>query len=259
MKWKLPDDSTAPVITAEEHVKSRHIKKESCMLPETCVIFEIGMALKFVEANFKTITLLETLPCFLEGSVCISIEGHEGVCFTRGGYGAPAAVDTLETVRALGVKCVIVVGMCGGFSDSTNVGNVLIPHKILCEEGTSFHYFDNIEFAEPDRSLYNKGRAYFSNAFEVLTDDAVTSDAFYRQTYAKEAKWREKGCVAVDMESSALLSVSKYYSIPAVSILLCSDKHPLSENDVKWDWGNLGFKETREEFVRQSVNFALQL
>lgn len=61
------------------------------------------------------------------------------------------------------------------------------------------------------------------------------------------------------METSALLSVSRYYSIPAVSILLCSDKHPLSETDPGWAWGNGYFRETCERFVRQSVNFALQL
>lgn len=67
------------------------------------------------------------------------------------------------------------------------------------------------------------------------------------------------GCVGVDMESSALLSVSRYHSIPAVSILLCSDKHPLSENDTAWDWGNADFREIRENFVKQAVMFALQL
>lgn len=47
--------------------------------------------------------------------------------------------------------------------------------------------------------------------------------------------------------------------MPAVSILLCSDKHPLSEKDRKWNWGNSEFKEMRQEFVKQSVLFALQV
>lgn len=59
-------------------------------------------------------------------------------------------------------------------------------------------------------------------------NSTVTTDSFYRQTFAKEAYWREKGCVDVDMEASALLSVSRYYSMPAAAVLLCSDKHPLA-------------------------------
>ena len=259
MNWTLPNDNTAPVITAEKHIHNRYGNTHFDALPKTCVIFEIGMAMDFLESNFQTITLFEKLPCFLEDSRCISIKENETVCFTRGGYGSPAAVDTLETVRALGARRIIVVGMCGGFGEKINVGSVIIPNKILCEEGTSFHYLEHIEFAEPDPALFTKASACFSDRFETSTEPTVTSDAFYRQTYAKEALWREKGCVAVDMESSALLSVSRYYSLPAVSILLCSDRHPVSENSTEWNWGNSSFKEIREQFVRQVVQFALHL
>lgn len=42
-----------------------------------------------------------------------------------------SAVDTLEKVRALGVKCNIIIGRCGGFSASINVCSVLISNKVL--------------------------------------------------------------------------------------------------------------------------------
>lgn len=77
MKWKLQNDCSAPVITAETHINSRHGGADSRLLPETCVIFEMGMALPFIESNFQTITRYETLPCFLEGSKCILIKDNE--------------------------------------------------------------------------------------------------------------------------------------------------------------------------------------
>ena len=40
-------------------------------------------------------------------------------------------------------------------TEKINVGSVIIPNKILCEEGTSFHYLEHIEFAEPDPSLHS--------------------------------------------------------------------------------------------------------
>lgn len=61
------------------------------------------------------------------------------------------------------------------------------------------------------------------------------------------------------MESSALLLVSRYYSFPAVSILLASDKHPLNETQEKWEWGNIGFEKVREKFVKHAVQFSLDL
>lgn len=259
MQWTLSNDQTEPIITAAKHIKSRHVCTNTSSLPETCVIFEMGKALSFIESNFETITLFEELPCFLDSHKCLLIKGNNNVCFTRGGFGAPAAVDTLETVLALGVKRILVVGMCGGFADGIDVGKVVIPDKILCEEGTSYHYFEKIEFAEPDRVLFDQAKAYFFNEFEISTQATVTSDSFYRQTFAKESFWRERGCVGVDMESSALLSVCKYYAIPAVSILLCSDKHPLHENDKGWEWGNINLKKMRENFIKQAVMFAIQL
>lgn len=259
MNWTLEDDHTLPIITAERHVKSDHGNSNTCELPETCVVFEIGMALKYIEKEYKTETLIEKLPCFLDSPKCLIIKGKPSVCFTRGGYGAPAAVDTLETLRALGVKRIIIVGMCGVFAEDVDVGDVIIPDRILCEEGTSHHYFENVEFAQPNSELFRKANTYFKSKFEIKTDATVTSDAVYRQTFAKEEFWRNKGCVGVDMESSALLLVSRYYSIPAVSILLASDKHPLNETEKKWEWGNKGFDEVRENFVKHSVQFSLDL
>lgn len=57
----------------------------------------------------------------------------------------------------------------------------------------------------------------------------VSTDAVYRQTFFKEALWREKGSVGVDMETSALYSVGALLDINVVSILIASDKHPLNE------------------------------
>lgn len=258
MNWMLPDDRTPPVISAERHVQSGHGRAKIATLPETCVIFEIGMALRWIESHYETTLLYDHLPCFLEDSRCISIREYPGVCFTRGGYGAPAAVDTLETVRALGVRRIIVAGMCGGFSADISVSDVVIPRRVKCEEGTSQHYFSDIAYAEPDPALFERARAHFASRFPLTTHPTVTCDAVYRQTFAREATWREAGCIGVDMESSALLAVARYHALPAVSILLCSDRHPLTEGAATWDWGDAHFERAREAFVGECVSFAIQ-
>jgi purine-nucleoside phosphorylase len=258
MNWFYVNDNTLPIISAKKHVNSSHGNCNIEKLPDTCVIFEIGMALHHIESTYKTKTLIEKLPCFLENPKCIVIDGYDNVCFTRGGYGAPAAVDTLETIHALGVKKVVVIGMCGVFSNQVDVGDVIIPHKILSEEGTSHHYFANHKYSEPNKQLFENAVEFFKDEFNTLTDAIVTSDAVYRQTFLKEALWREEDCVAVDMESSALLAVSKYYDIPAVSILLASDKHPISDKDVDWSWGNNDFEMIRSKFVDKCVTFSLE-
>lgn len=255
MNWVLPNDSTSPIITAEMHIQSEH--GNSCIrtLPDTCVLFEMGMALPFMQARYSTITIMEKLPCFIADSKCIALEDVPQVGFVSGGYGAPAAVDTLETMRALGVKRIIIAGMCGCFDEGINVSDIVIPKRILSEEGTSRHYFGDAEFAMPDESLFDSAVSFFQKGSSVTTKATVTSDSFYRQTFAKEASWRAKGCVGVDMESSALLAVSRYYAIPAVSIMICSDKHPLTEGQDAWQWGNCDFRQARKHFVEQVIDF----
>ena len=49
----------------------------------------------------------------------------------------------------------------------------------------------------------------------------------------KERLWREKGAVAVDMETSALFSVSKCLGVKVASVLMASDSHPLEDGGNK--------------------------
>ena len=259
MHWRITGDETRPVITARQHIESAHAQGGMLQLPKKCVLFEMGMALPFIEANFPTTVLAEKLPCFIASSRCIGVEGMPGVCFVQGGYGAPAAVDTLETVRALGVEEVIIAGMCGGFGENLRVGDIIVPARILCEEGTSFHYKEEPLWALPDISLHEKLRACLEKRGPVLTDATVTCDAFYRQTFMKEQKWRETGCVAVDMEASALLNAAEILGMRAAAALICSDKHPMHEKEEKWAWGDGGLGDKRRAFVREIVRFALTL
>lgn len=259
MRWKLEGDNTPPVISAQRHVSSAHAAGEKVCLPELCVIFEMSMALGCIEQNMPTRLIARELPCFIADSRCIAVEGRPDVCFVGGGYGAPAAVDTLETVRALGAKTVLVVGMCGGFSPEICVGDVVVPQKILCEEGVSFHYMSAPRFALPDAALQNKALAHYSRKGKTWADPTVTCDAFYRQTFAKEEAWRREGCVGVDMEASALLNVAAVYDMPAAAVLLCSDKHPLHPGDPGWEWGNMDFARRKREFVLDAAELALSL
>ena len=147
-------------------------------------------------------------------------------------HSAPQAVDTIETLAVLGVKRVVTVGMCGGFSEQVAVGDILVPDKAFVEEGTSLHYYEQIDFARPDEQLFEQ----LQNIPEAKVLPIVTTDAVYRQTFYKEQLWREKGAVAVDMETSALWSVGKFLGLQVASVLMISDRHPLREGDPTWEW-----------------------
>lgn len=250
--WYFKEDKTQPLITAKEHISGSHGGKR-LILPETAVLFFMH-GTECIWDKYKVKLLSERFPRFLNACPVYLIEDEKSVCFLDGGRGAPQAADTLETLKELGVKNVVTVGMNGAFADNLEPGDILIPSRAYSEEGTSLHYYENIEYSTPDEDLFDKAVSYFP---EYKTLPIVSTDAAYRQTFYKEALWREKGCAAVDMETSALFSVGRYLGLHIVSLLMVSDKHPERENAEKWRWTMT--KEMRKELILKGVDFSLSI
>ena len=57
------------------------------------------------------------------------------------------------------------------------------------------------------------------------------------------------------MELSGVLTVARYYRVPAVSLMVISDKHDL-EGAIPWIWGKDGMREGRERAIDLLVDFA---
>ena len=84
-------------------------------------------------------------------------------------------------------------------------------------------------------TCYWEGSAKFFPEGRKLS--IVTTDAVYRQTFQKEALWREKGAVGVDMETSAVFSIGKRKGIETAMIMIVSDVPPASpEEKTDWKW-----------------------
>ena len=257
MNWFFPDDHSEPTIQARHHARSEHRGETLLTLPQTAVLFFMGGGTAYLQAHYPTQTLTEMLPRFLWPTPVYTIQGRGDVCFLDGGRGAPQAVDTVETIAALGVKKMILVGLCGCFADEIGLFETVLPPKILVEEGASHHYHRDITFAQPHPQLYARALALFQKHGRVWERPTVTTDAVYRQTLYKEALWREQGCVGVDMEASAVLSVSQYLGLEAVALLLVSDKHPTPTHPEPWSWGLRGGVAQRDDYLQQCLDFAL--
>lgn len=107
--WKYENDSTPPVITARAHIQSSH-KTEIDLLLETAILFYMHGGVAYFKENFDTELLSSKLPCFLNSRPVYKIK-NKNICFLRGGWGAPMAADTVETLSALGVKNLISISV----------------------------------------------------------------------------------------------------------------------------------------------------
>lgn len=250
--WRYPEDNTQSVLTARGQLQTDRAG-EKLTLPETAVLFYMNGGMDYIARHYETAVLTEKLPRFLKPCPVMRIVGRNRLCFLEGGTGAPMAADTLEALAALGARNVVSLGMFGTFDDRVNIGDIVVPPKAFVEEGTSLHYYESIEYAEPDGQLLRLaveitgGRAY----------PIVSTDAVYRQTFYKEALWREKGAVGVDMETSALFSVGRYRKLRVVSILIASDKHPIRPGDPQWQWHMT--REMRQDFFARCLEAVFRI
>lgn len=249
--WRLPDDNTKPVITAADNIRSAH-RGHDFRLPKAAIVFFMGGVTEYFAEKHSASELPEPFPCFLNRRPVWIMRDHP-ICFLNGGAGAPQAADTVETLAALGVSHVIAVGMFGAFSSAVSQGEIIIPERAFVEEGTSLHYYSKIESAVPDPVTHRTAVSLLGkNTYPVVSTDAV-----YRQTFRKEQLWREKGAVGVDMETSAVFSVSRCLKISSAAILMASDIHPECEDAPEWHWHMT--KEMRYDLADRSLTVAKAL
>lgn len=249
--WCLPNDSSKAIITADEQIKSAH-RECRLHLPETAVVFFMSKGTDYLVEHYNAAEMTEPFPRFLNRCPIWEIMDLN-LCFLDGGRGAPQAVDTVETLAALGVKNIIAVGMCGAYDESVRIGEVIAPQKAFVEEGTSLHYYESIEASYPNGNLLEMATALLS----ISDFPIVSSDAVYRQTFDKEQLWREKGAVGVDMETSAVFSVAQYLGLKAVALLMVSDIHPIKSDAPKWEWHMT--KDMRYHLAEQGITLARKL
>lgn len=259
MQWFFEDDHTAPVFTARQHIESKRAAGAIQALPRRAAAFCLGQGLPVLQERCEVVELTQRLPGFITYSPVYAVKGCGDLCFLDGGRGAPQGACTVEALHALGVEELLVVGLCGAFAEDVNVCDVLLPARLLVEEGVSRHYFSEPAYALPRQPWAPEDFAAFlaQRGFLAKGLDTVTTDAPYRQTYFKEARWRELGCAGVDMEASAMVSLCNYYDMKCAVALMASDKHPLTPYSPPWAWGSESFKERQKDFINACIDWML--
>lgn len=126
----------------------------------------------------------------------------------KSSVGAPATVSAVEEVLASGVKNIVAFGICGALTDIPT-RDLVVPDRAYIDEGTSRHYAEQGEYVEIVNS--DKVARFLSGRGASYTKGGVwTTDAFYRETRTRAEHMKARGCVAVDMECSALQTVCDY-------------------------------------------------
>ncbi len=153
--------------------------------------------------------------------------------------GAPHAVMGMEKLIAMGARRILVLGWCGSLQPFLKIGDLVIPTHAVSEEGTSQHYPTASKNPASDSALNRTLETALKEKKTPFTKGPIwTTDAIYRETPEKVTAYQQQNILAVEMEISALLTVSSFRSVQLAALLVVSDE--LFE--LKW---NPGFSNSR--------------
>ena len=166
----------------------------------------------------------------------INLEGKR-LTFFHPSVGAPLAAGLMDEVIALGAKHIIACGGCGVLDKSINVGQILLPEAALRDEGTSYHYLPPSAEVEMDPiALASIETVLQRRQIPYLRTKTWTTDGFYRETPRRVEKFREMGCLAVEMEAAAFMAVAQFRGVQFGQLLYGGDMvHSDGWDHRAWD------------------------
>jgi len=128
------------------------------------------------------------------------------------------------------------------------VGSVVLPDSALVEEGTSAHYLAPHVRTEPSTALVEALRLGLTEAgVRPFLGRVWTTDAVFRETRGKVLRYQRDGVLAVDMESSALMTVASFRGVDLACAMVVSDEL----GSLRWHRGfhTQAFTETLQKVV----------
>ncbi|RLE93906.1 MAG: hypothetical protein DRN04_05445 [Thermoprotei archaeon] len=151
------------------------------------------------------------------------------VCVAMPYFGAPAAVMALELLIAAGVKKFIVYGGAGAIHPSVKIFDIIVPTWDIREEGTSYHYLPSDVIPKPRERIVKILNEKLSHVAQKLgvqlhTGGIWTTDAIFRETKDKVTKYSSMNILAIDMESTALMSVAMFRGVDLGIALIITDE-----------------------------------
>jgi uridine phosphorylase len=133
------------------------------------------------------------------------------LAFFHPGVGAPIAAGLLEEAIAFGCRKFIACGGCGVLEKDIAVGHLIVVSGAVRDEGVSYHYLPPArEVTADERGIHALIKTLEARGVPYRVGKTWTTDAPYRETVNKIARRREEGCLAVEMESAALMAVARF-------------------------------------------------
>lgn len=203
-----------------------HIEAEKNQIAKTVLMPGDPLRAKFIADNF-----LENVEKFNNVRNMFGYTGtYKGnrISVMGSGMGMPSiGIYSYELYKFYDVENIVRIGSCGAYTADLNLYDVLLAESAWSEssyadtqEGTKGQ-----EYTYPDKDL-NQKLIQIAKELEIpLTVGCIhSSDVFYRENFEQyKVVNKEKGAIAVEMESFALFHNAKITGKKAACLLTVSD------------------------------------
>jgi uridine phosphorylase len=155
-----------------------------------------------------------------------TFDATDGAVGVVGGFGigAPAAVATMESLAAIGVRRFVGIGTAGALAAGLDTGDVVVCVRAIRDEGVSHHYLPSALWATPSASLTRRLHdALDAAGLAPRPAGAWTIDAPFRETVAEANHYTVLGASVVEMEAAALFVVGEVRGVEVAAAFAISD------------------------------------
>ena len=151
---------------------------------------------------------------------------YEGIKVSAGNGGRYNADNAIcaEMLCAAGVPNIIRTGTCGALEEKMQIGDMIITTDVIRGDGVTPYYVKDDFKTKADSDIVKaliEAAKLFKVAYHVGT--TWTTDAFLRETRELIEEIKGKGGIAVDMVTSAILTIAQINKVRAGSIMVVSD------------------------------------
>lgn len=137
------------------------------------------------------------------------------------GMGGASTGIAVEELHNIGVQAMIRIGSCGALQKEIHMGDLLLIHGAVRDDGASKAYVEGIYPAVPDTQLlmcmidaarsmelrYHVGKCRSHDSFYTDREDEI------------DAYWHKMGILGADMETAALFTIGGLRGVKTGSIL----------------------------------------
>jgi purine-nucleoside phosphorylase len=185
-----------------------------------------------LRAKFIADTFLENVEQFNNVRGMLGFTGtYKGkkISVMGSGMGMPSiGIYSYELYKFYDVENIVRIGSCGAYTADLDLYDVLLVDQAWSESSfasTQEGLKERVEYTYPDKQLNEKLENVAKKLDIHITKGCIhSSDVFYRQDFSEYiAIHKEKGAIAVEMESFALFHNAKMLGKKAACLLTVSD------------------------------------